>query len=72
MSQLKEALAAMEPAERRARLEQIPTRIQRLLERLQGLDLPVIEWFDRVGASYPQLCSALDRRRAELLTELAA
>ena len=72
MTQLKEALAAMEPAERRERLGQIPGRIQRLFDRLQALDLPVIEWFERVGAGYPQLCTALDRRREELLTELAA
>jgi hypothetical protein len=72
MGQLKEALAAMEPSERQDRLRQIPGRIQGLLDRLHGLGLPVIEWFDQVGASYEQLCTALDRRRDELLTALAA
>jgi hypothetical protein len=72
LSELRKALADMAPDERQARLDRIPHRIQKLVDQLHGLGLPVADWFEQVGSNYRQLCTVLDRRKDELLTELAA
>ena len=72
LSELHRALAAMDDQQRTIRLDRIPIRIQALIEFLHGLDLPVVDWFEQVGANTQQLYTVLDRRKDELLIELAA
>ena len=72
LSELRKALAGMGEAERKARLQAIPARIDAMIERLEGLDLPVGDWFDQVGSNYDALCDLLDQRKDELLVQLAA
>jgi hypothetical protein len=72
LSELDKALAAMDVQRRKARLQRIPIRIQGLIDFLNGLDLPVVDWFEQVGANTQQLYAVLGRRRDELLSELAA
>lgn len=72
LSQLREALAAMPAAEREARLQAIPARIQNLVDRLGDIGLPVFDWFADVGSNREALVSVLYQRRDELLDKLAA
>ena len=44
---------------------------QQVLEQLHG-HFRALDWFEQVGANSQQLCAVLDRRRDELITELAA
>jgi len=34
--------------------------------------VPVVDWFEQVGAGSQQLCAVLSQRKDELLSELAA
>jgi hypothetical protein len=72
LSELHKALAGMDPRQRKARLDKMPIRIQGLVNFLHGLDLPVVDWFEQVGASSQQLYAVLSQRKDELLSELAA
>ena len=72
LSELRKALDAMDPVQRRSRLERIPARIDAVFAMLQELDVPVLDWFEQVGTGSRQLCDVLDRRREELVTGLAA
>ncbi len=72
LSELQKALDAMDTLERQSRLDRIPARIQSIFDMLDGFEVPVLDWFEQVGASSQQLCAVLDRRRDELITELAA
>jgi len=72
LSELHKALADMGPQLRKTRLEKIPIRIQDLVNFLHRLDVPVVDWFEQVGASSQQLCAVLTQRKDELLSELAA
>jgi len=72
LSELHKALADMDPQLRKTRLEKIPVRIQGFVNFLQRLDVPVVDWFEQVGASSQQLCAVLSQRKDELLSELAA
>jgi hypothetical protein len=72
LSELHKALADMDPQLRKTRLEKIPVRIQGFVNFLQRLDVPVVDWFEQVGAGSQQLCAVLSQRKDELLSELAA
>ena len=72
LSELHKALADMDPQLRKTRLEEIPIRIQGLVNFLHRLDVPVVDWFEQVGAGSQQLCAVLSQRKDELLSELAA
>ena len=72
LSELNKALATMDEQQRKHRLERIPTRVQALLNFLNRLDLPVVDWFVQVGANTQQLYEVLDQRKDELLNKLAA
>ena len=71
LSELQKALDAMDALQRQSRLDRIPARIQSIFDILEGFEVPVLNWFEQVGASSQQLCAVLDRRRDELITELA-
>ena len=72
LSELQKALDGMDAAQRQARLERIPARIQSIFDMLEGFDVPVLDWFEQVGTSSVQLCAVLERRKDELITGLAA
>lgn len=72
LSELRKALAGLDEQQRSYRLANIPCRIQALIKHLQEPELPVVDWFEQVGADYRYLCRVLDQRKKELLTELAA
>ena len=72
LAELGKALAAMDEQQRKIRLDRMPTRIQALIDFLNGLDLAVVDWFEQVGANTQQLYDVLGQRRDELLNELAA
>ena len=72
LSELQKALDGMDAAQRQARLERIPARIQSIFDMLEGFDVPVLDWFEQVGTSSAQLCAVLERRKDELITGLAA
>jgi hypothetical protein len=72
LSELQKALDGMDAAQRQARLERIPARIQSIFDMLEGFDVPVLDWFEQVGTSSAQLCALLERRKDELITGLAA
>ncbi len=72
LSELHKALDGMDAAQRQSRLDGIPARIQAVFAMLQGLDVPVLDWFEQIGTSSRQLCEVLDQRRQELITGLAA
>lgn len=72
LGELRKALAAMDDAERRSKLQAIPGRIDAMIDRLDALDVPVDDWLNQVGSSYDALCDLLDQRREELMVELAA
>lgn len=72
LSLLREALAAMPPAEREARLHAMPERIEALVDRLREQGLPVLDWFADVGCDPETLVTLLYQRRDALLESLAA
>jgi hypothetical protein len=72
LSELRKALADMDPQQRKTRLEKIPLRIRGLIDFLHSLDLPVVDWFEQLGTNIQQLCAVLGQRQDELLSELAA
>ena len=72
LSQLRRALAALPPAEREARLQAIPGRIEALVGHFGELGLPVQDWFADVGCDPQWLVSRLHHRRDALLDSLAA
>jgi hypothetical protein len=72
MRQLKQALANMTEPQRQERLRLIPERIRSMVGRFEEIDVPVSEWFERVGANLEALQGELQRRQDELLGELAA
>lgn len=72
LSELQKALDGMDALQRQSRLDRIPARIQSIFDMLDGFKVPVLDWFEQVGANSQQLCAVLDRRRDELITELAA
>ena len=72
LAELRDALAVLPPAEREARLQAIPGRIQGMIDRLGSLGLPVLDWFTEVGTDRAELVAALHQRRDELLDRLAA
>lgn len=72
LSQLREALAALSPAEREARLQAIPGRIETLVRHFGALGLPVQDWFADVGCDPESLVDILYQRRDALLERLTA
>jgi hypothetical protein len=72
LSELREALAAMDAEERETRLQAVPQRVQHLVDRLAELGLPVFDWFEDVGSNRRELLAVLDQRKGELLDTLAA
>jgi len=72
LAELRKALHAMDEKQRTERLRSLPARIEHLVAHLQGLGLPVADWFEGVGSNYPNLCSSLEQRKEQLLTTLAA
>ncbi len=72
MRELKMALAGLDEVQRSYIIEHIPERIEHLVTMLQQLDLPIRDWFEQVGADYPEVCSRLGQRRQELFAELVA
>lgn len=72
LSQLRKALAALPPAEREARLQAIPGRIEALAGHFDELGLPVWNWFADVGCDPEALVDILHQRRDALLERLAA
>jgi len=72
LAELRKALAAMGEAERQSRMQAIPARIDAMIDRLAALALPFGEWLDHVGSSHDALRSLLDRRKQELMLQLAA
>ena len=72
LSELEKALNAMSPAQREARLANIPRRIDNLVAQLDALQLPVMDWFEAVGTRREQMMQVLDTRQEELIARLAA
>jgi len=72
LSELRKALDAMHPEQRAITLAKIPQRIESLVVRLDAMQLPVMGWFEAVGARREQLVSVLDARQDELIAQLAA
>lgn len=72
LAELRKVLEVMDAQSRQACIDAIPARIDAVLEMLEGLDLPVLDWFEQVGSDPRQLQAVLDRRRGELVTSLAA
>lgn len=72
LSELRKVLDAMSPEQRASTLAKIPQRIDSLFVRLQAMQLPVLDWFEEVGARRDQLMRVLDIRQGELLEQLAA
>ncbi len=72
LAELRKVLEVMDAQSRQACIDDIPARIDAVLEMLEGLDLPVLDWFEQVGSDPRQLQAVLDRRRGELVTSLAA
>lgn len=70
--ELQKALDGMDVLQRQSRLDRIPERISVIINMLDGFNVPVLDWFEQVGASSEQLCAILDRRKDELVTSLAA
>jgi len=72
LGELRKALAALDEAGRADKLQEMPGRVRRLVDRLHALGLPVADWFEGVGTNYAQLCDMLEQRRDDLLLSLAA
>ena len=72
MAQLTTALARIPADQRRLVVDKMPDRIVRFVSLLSALNLPLDDWFEKVGADYQQLCGVLERRQQELLGALAA
>jgi len=72
ISRLKTELAQLPVDEREAFLAGIPQRITGLTAAFHGFGLGVAELFENVGASYAALCAAVNRRRDEVLEQVAA
>jgi len=72
MAQLNRALARLPADQRQVVVDKMPDRIAHFVSRLSALDLPLDDWFEKVGADYQQLCGVLVRRQQELLGALAA
>jgi hypothetical protein len=72
LGELRKALGALDAARRAEKLQEMPGRVRRLVDRLHTLGLPVAEWFEGVGTNYAQLCDMLEQQRDDLLLSLAA
>lgn len=72
LGELRKALDALGEAGRAEKLREMPGRVQRLVDRLHALGLPMADWFEGVGTNYVQLCDMLEQRRDDLLLKLAA
>jgi len=72
VSRLKQELAQLSAAERRAFLERLPARIESLVNAFDGFGIPVRRLFESVGADYDRVCDLLEARQKELIAELAA
>lgn len=72
VNRLRQELSRLPDAQRRAFLGTIPGRIERLTKAFHGLGLDVAQLFENVGADYPGLCSAVLKRRDEVLEQVAA
>lgn len=72
ITELKEALAAMDHVERQARLSAMPDRIGHLVGVLSTIHGPILQWFEDVGADRDALIELLLLRQEQLLNELAA
>jgi len=72
VTRLRQELADLPQAQRKAFLASIPERIDRLTAAFHGLGLNVAQLFENVGADYPELCDAVLRRRDEVLEQVAA
>ena len=71
VTRLRQELAQLQPAARRAYLDGIPQRIDALNTLFQGMGLEVRALFEAVGTSYDMLCESLLKRKSELLQEVA-
>ena len=72
VTRLRQELARLPAAERVAFVAKIPGRIERLADAFLNPDLDIETLFAAVGADYDALCDALDRRRDEVMEQVAA
>ena len=71
VGRLKQELATMETAHRKAFLSQIPERITTLNQAFHGMGLNVRSLFEAVGADYDALCRSVLQRKDEVLQEVS-
>jgi len=71
VARLKQGLATMEPADRKAFLNHIPERITTLTQAFHGMGLNVRRLFEAVNADYDALCRSVLQRKDEVLQEVA-
>lgn len=72
VNRLREELARMAEEQRAVFLARIPGRIEWLTRAFHGMGLDAPALFSGIGVDYPQLCTQVRERRAELLEDLAA
>jgi hypothetical protein len=71
IGRLKEELVRIPELKRRAFIEDLPARIEMLVDALESFGFPARSMFEAVGADYDDLCETLNRRRDELVADLA-
>jgi hypothetical protein len=71
VNRLREELARMSPADRRAFLDSIPGRITALSDAFNEMGLDLQRLFEAVGADYEALCHSVLERKEEVLREVA-
>ena len=72
VNRLRDELAALPVDERESFLASLPLRIENPAGIFAGFGLNVATLFERVGADYGLLCSAVRQRRDEVLETVAA
>lgn len=71
VERLRQALADMQASDRQAHLEAIPIRIDVLGRMFLGMGLELRSLFEAVGADFDQLTHSVQRRKTEILDEVA-
>ena len=71
VGRLKEELARLPEKKRHAFIEDLPARIEMLVDAFDGFGIPARSMFEAVGVNYDTLCATLYRRRDVLLADLA-
>ena len=72
VDRLRQELEQLPEDARQAFLARIPQRIETLTAALHGLGIDVWTLFENVGADYKSLCTAVLKRRDEVLDQVAA